>query len=41
VVADQRTIWQLSQIQIYDGGASGVAGASDAALFMVQGLFVP
>ncbi len=41
VVADQRTIWQLGQIQVYDGGASGVAGASDATLFMNQGVFVP
>jgi hypothetical protein len=41
VVADQRTIWQLGQVQVYDGGASGVAGASDATLFMSQGIFIP
>ncbi len=41
VVADQRTIWQLGQIQVYDGGTSGVAGSGDATLFMDQGLFVP
>jgi hypothetical protein len=41
VVADQHTIWQLGQVQVFDGGAGGVAGASDATLFMVQGLFVP
>jgi hypothetical protein len=41
VVADQRIIWQLGQIKVYDGGASGSAGASDATLFMTQGVFVP
>jgi hypothetical protein len=41
VVADQRTIWQLGQIQVYDGGASGVAGASDARPFMTQGILIP
>jgi TolB protein len=41
VVAGQRAIWQLGQVQVYDGGSSGVAGASDAALFMTQGVFVP
>lgn len=41
VTAGRRAIWQLGQIQVYDGGASGVAGASDARLFMDQGIFVP
>jgi TolB protein len=39
--AGRRAIWQLGQIKVYDGGASGVAGASDATLFMDQGIFVP
>jgi hypothetical protein len=37
----QRTIWELGQIQVFDGGAEGVAGASDAKLFADQGVFVP
>jgi hypothetical protein len=41
VAAGRRAIWQLGQVQVYDGGSSGVAGASDAALFMDQGIFVP
>jgi hypothetical protein len=41
VVAGQRAIWQLGAVQVYDGGASGVAGAPDATLFMDQGIFVP
>jgi hypothetical protein len=39
--AGRRAIWQLGQIQVYDGGASGVAGVSDATLFMDQGIFTP
>jgi hypothetical protein len=41
VLESRRTIWQLGQMQVYDGGASGVAGSSDANLFMDQGVFVP
>jgi hypothetical protein len=41
VFAGRRAIWQLGQVQVYDGGASGVAGASDATLFMDQGVFIP
>ncbi len=36
-----RAIWELGQVQIYDGGAQGVAGASDANLFEDEGVFVP
>ena len=37
-----RTIWELSQARIYDGGADGVgSSAGDNTLFAVQGLFVP
>ena len=41
VFAGQRAIWQLGQVQVYDGGSSGVAGATDATLFMDQGIFIP
>jgi hypothetical protein len=37
----ERAIWELGQIQLYDGGASGSAGASGATLFEDQGVFVP
>jgi WD40-like Beta Propeller Repeat len=37
----QRAIWELGQIQVFDGGADGVAEASDAKLFIDQGVFVP
>jgi hypothetical protein len=41
VLESKRTIWELGQVQVYDGGASGVAGSSDARLFMDEGVAVP
>ena len=38
----QRSIWQLGQVRVLDGGADGLATtAGDNMLFAVQGLFVP
>jgi len=37
----QRGVVEIGQLQIFDGGASGVAGAADATLFNVQGIFIP
>ena len=37
-----RSIWQLGQIQVFDGGADGMASTtSDNTLFAVQGAFAP
>jgi hypothetical protein len=42
VIANNRAIWQTDQIQLYDGGADGVASTTgDNTLFMTQGIFVP
>ncbi len=41
VVEGKRATWQLGQVQVYDGGGTGVAGASGATLFETQGIFVP
>jgi Tol biopolymer transport system component len=42
VVAGQRAIWQLGQVQVFDGGSDGLASTSDDnTLFMAQGVFVP
>jgi hypothetical protein len=41
VQSGKRTIWELRNIQVWDGGATGIAGASDATLFEVSGLFTP
>jgi predicted acyl esterase len=38
----QRAVWDLGQVQVYDGGADGDADtAGDNTLFAVQGLFAP
>jgi TolB protein len=38
----KRAVWELDQIQVYDGGADGDADtAGDNTLFMDQGLFAP
>jgi hypothetical protein len=37
----KRSVWQLSQVQVFDGGADGDADTADNDLFAVQGLFAP
>jgi hypothetical protein len=42
VVAGRRAIWQLGPVQVYDGGADGLASTTgDNTLFLDQGIFVP
>jgi WD40-like Beta Propeller Repeat len=42
VVAGQRAIWQMGQVQVYDGGADGAASTTgDNTLFMDGGVFIP
>jgi hypothetical protein len=41
VVEGDRAIWQLDQVQLFDGGPDGVAATLDNTLFAVQGIFVP
>jgi glucose/arabinose dehydrogenase len=36
-----RTIWQLGQVEVLDGGADGVASTPDNTVFARQGLFAP
>jgi glucose/arabinose dehydrogenase len=36
-----RAIWQLGQVQVFDGGSDGVASTAPNTLFAVQGVFVP
>ncbi len=36
-----RAIWQLGQVQVFDGGSDGVASTAGNSLFAVQGVFVP
>ena len=38
----KRAIWQLGQVQVFDGGPDGTAATpSGNTLFAVQGVFVP
>jgi hypothetical protein len=41
VIEGGRAIWEFDGVQVMDGGASGLAGASDATVFARQGVFVP
>jgi hypothetical protein len=42
VVAGKRAIWQLQDVQVFDGGADGQAATTgDNTLFERQGVFVP
>jgi hypothetical protein len=41
VLHGNRTIWQLGQVSVYDGGADGDADTTDNSLFEVQGTFAP
>ena len=36
-----RTIVELTQIQLFDGGSDGIAATQGNTLFMVQGVFIP
>jgi hypothetical protein len=41
VLENRRSIWQLGQVKVYDGGPDGVASTPDNTLFAVQGVFEP
>jgi plastocyanin len=41
VIAGNRAIWELSKIEVYDGGADGVASTAGNTLFADQAVFVP
>jgi hypothetical protein len=36
-----RAVWQLGKLEVYDGGADGLASTDDNSLFAVQGIFIP
>jgi hypothetical protein len=41
ITEGQRAVLSVGQIKVFDGGVSGMAGAADNTLFMVQGVFIP
>ena len=41
VVETKRTIWQMGDVELRDGGPDGLASTQDNTLFARQGIFVP
>jgi hypothetical protein len=41
VKESMRTIWELGQVSVFDGGADGVASTNPNTLFLRQGFFTP
>ena len=41
VLENRRSVWQLGQVRVYDGGPDGVASTPDNTLFAVQGVYAP
>jgi hypothetical protein len=36
-----RTLWDVGQVRVLDGGADGRGSTADNSLFVTQGLFIP
>jgi hypothetical protein len=36
-----RSIWQLGQVKLFDGGSDGIASTVGNTLFEIQGVFAP
>jgi hypothetical protein len=41
VIEGKRAVWALGQVQVYDGGADGVASTTSNTLFEDDGIFIP
>ncbi len=41
IIEGRRTLWQLGQLRVNDGGADGVASTTPNTLYAVQGIAVP
>jgi hypothetical protein len=37
----RRSIWEMDKVNVFDGGADGVASTDPNTLFLTQGYFVP
>jgi hypothetical protein len=37
----KRAMWQLGQVQVFDGGPDGLVSTTPNTVFMKQGIFVP
>jgi hypothetical protein len=38
---DNRAVWELGAVEVYDGGPDGDADTPDNTLFARQGVFIP
>jgi hypothetical protein len=41
IVAGVRSIWELGDVKVFDGGPDGLASTAPNTLFERQGVFVP
>ena len=41
VLETRRTIWQLGQFEVRDGGPDGLASSQDNTVFLRSGIFLP
>jgi glucose/arabinose dehydrogenase len=41
IQSGMRTLWQLGQVEVLDGGPDGVASTADNTVFLRQGVFAP
>jgi hypothetical protein len=41
IVEEKRAIWQIGPVDVFDGGADGLASTTPNTLFETQGLFAP
>ena len=41
VLEGKRAIWQMDQVQVFDGGSDGLASTAGNTLFLDEGVFVP
>nr|MDQ6910550.1 hypothetical protein [Actinomycetota bacterium] len=41
VSAGSRTVWQIGQVEVYDGGTDGMAATDGNTVFLRQGIFAP
>ena len=37
----RRSIWQMGKVDVFDGGADGLASTNPNTLYLTQGYFVP
>jgi hypothetical protein len=41
ITEGKRTIWQMGQVRVNDGGSDGLASTTPNGLYLVQGVAVP